>query len=372
MSRKPNSFERKVDSKICFNTKVESWNNIFDRFGITNKDTQKIFKSLPDALLLMGANADIPLMNSHLLRKAIFKVCEIDIQSASIFADISNGICNIKRNNATIADKSRTTAQVNEAIYSYYLSNKDAPTSLDLSSQLSPQQILNSKKIALEYFGAKAYKNMAKLSIEPPLESILTWCWELNANRENKLIEVLELPVLKNKTLDVDLFMCFFKLNFLLKKTTEYIEDNWLDFDKTLISKERFYDPAFMPNVPDLVSLKELKSVMHFKFLVDNLSKSNNYKNWVGGQKLTSDTAKEVKPYINDNKYKDLEDLVNSINLPVWGLEYASIIAKNGLSKEVVSDNQKSLFNDLNVVSQKAILDKTLSSDTAKRKNVKI
>lgn len=365
------SFERKVNPKVVFNTKVENWVDIFARYNITDTRVQKIFKSLSDSITWFGANLDIPMINANSLRKSVFAVCEFDPNSALIFSEITNGIINFKKGLHKNNVITSTADQVNEAIYAFYLSKKHSNELFNVVDKLNDKQKLEATRISLEYFGKESYLNMKSLGMTPPNESILAWCWDLNANKKNNYIEILNLPEVKEKGISEKIFMSFFKLNFLLKKTTEYIETNWLDFSKVMVARERFYEPTMMPNTPKEVPLKELKSLMHFKTKLDDLSRSRSYLTWEDDVKGLVKN-KDQSPYIDYKKHTSLQDLIKDSDLPSWSLDYVIKFSDNSLSKSDHSENQKKLFTDTKILIYKLILENTLSANGCSKKNFKI
>lgn len=360
--RSAKSFKRETNVRVIFNGRQSSWVDIFEKNNITDEVIQRICKSLPKWIMLFGKDANIPMISPNTILKALFDVCKIDLQSVNNFNQVVSGLV-AKPNHLGEYVSSISKDILNNGKLAFLIANGDTKVMEEVSTSYEEKDKNKIYQIAIEHFGLKAYQNIIKANNTIKPEDLICWCWALDAKKNNNFIEVLEEIRKKNKGLeiDTDYIIQKFGTKQLLKKQTQYIS-KWFDFEKTLINSNRFNDGGIIENIDEKVPLSELEKVMHFKHMLDQLATYNRYLSWKN--KYDNTVTDE---YISYTKYKDLPSLLNSIELPAWGLEYSINYCTNILKKPNEVINKKELFTDLKVLSEKMLLEKTLPTKKSKR-----
>ena len=289
---------------------------------------------------------------------ALFEVANLSLDEANSFIGITRGLTSKKGDELNINNRTSEIAKIGITAYSLVHSCNE----YNFFSELNTDDKVLCKKFILEYFGLEGYNALVKINLKPTVEQIVLWGWELNANRDNKFISVLQALKTKGEYIaDQSELISNLKLNSLLKKQTEYFKNDWIDFDAVYVSKIRFGLDESMKHAPESVKISELVSVMHFKKMIDDLSSNNNFLIWQSNIKNS-----KANTYIDYNEYSNLEELLNKIKMPLWGLKFAKNICKHNLSQNGLSVNKRELFNELNVLIDKNVLSIELSNENVK------
>lgn len=132
-----------------------------------------------------------------------------------------------------------------KSLTSIYLSNPDAPESLNYLDNLSQEQKESALAQAFQYFGVKAlpkYKKLkGELNIQNMNEKLILWYWDADARNNNQIDKVID-ELGKKKPLKYDLEYVAENLNpnNLLKYQSVEINKRFVPFSELTVLTKRY------------------------------------------------------------------------------------------------------------------------------------
>lgn len=340
------SFTRKTNLRVIYEDRAQTWDEIFSKNNITNIDVIKNIKSIPKSIVWFGKEANIPTISSHLFLEKLFKCLEDDYSSKDKYIKVVLGLLTRRTVSTSYIENYSQLSKEGIKAFDLYKGNISSDSLVD-----NQNKIFN---IAISYFGVDAYNKIDSKHLKT--EDIILWAWGLDAKKKNHFIDVLELISKDNKQpLDTKYIIENFKTNWLLKKQSKYIAENWIDFNTTLISSSRFKDDKLINEINDDVPLLELEKAMHLKTICNQLVGSNRYINWLNDNKKI-----DTDEYITYKNSVNLSEVLAKLDLPTWGLKFALNLSNENLAKKKNDNNTLTFFSDLKKTSEKFLLEKSL------------